>query len=121
MVKPNRCVPTNRMQEWLVRATDELGIHVEIGYTVTLSDGRMLRSQALLPDLGNPLGMLVFCDAVDGNAGRDLVSQGYGYTSFMEPSPDESFDIDNYAEMFAEWGWASKEENKPRWMVKRPD
>jgi hypothetical protein len=108
----------NKMQETLARAAKELRIRAEIDYVVTLSDGRSLRSQALFPDLGNLLGTLVFCtqDNVEPSAKRDLVSQGYGVSAFSAPLPDEIFEIENYAEMFSEWGWAGSSNDKPKWM-----
>jgi cobalamin biosynthesis protein CobT len=109
----------NGMQEWLARAAEELGVRVEVGYAMTLANGRELTSQALFPALGNRLGTLVFSsrDAIDSEARRALASLGYSISSFGEPLPAEAFDIDGYAEMFAEWGWAGKEENKPIWML----
>lgn len=108
----------NRMQEWLARAAEDLGVCMLISYVVTLSDGRKLTSQALFPDFGNTFGTLVFQsqDAIDASARRDLMTQGYGISTFSEPLPNEEFDIDNYREMFSEWGWTSAEAKKPEWM-----
>jgi len=107
-----------RMQEFLARAAEELGLRVEIGYVVTLSDGRKLMSQALLPDLGNPLGTLVFDSPriVDSSARKDIRSQGYGMSTFSQPLPTQTFDVESYARMFAEWGWAGSDADKPGWM-----
>lgn len=107
-----------RMQEWLGHAAELLGVRVEIGYLVSLSDGRKLVSQALFPDLGGAFGTLVFCsqDTFDSSARRDLIAQGYGISMFSEPLPEEVFDIDSYAEMFADWGWCGDEMLKPEWM-----
>lgn len=108
----------NRMQEWLARAAEQLGIRVEIGFIATLSNGSKLTSQALFPDLGSALGTLVFSsqDAVDRATRGDLVAQGYGISTFSEPLPQEVFDVDSYAEMFAEWGWTGTAREKPTWM-----
>ena len=109
----------NRMQGWLARAAKELELRVEISYNVTLSDGRTLVSQALFLELGNPRGTLVFDwkDEIDNDVRHDLTYQGYGVSTFSEPLPSEVFDIDGYAEMFAEWGWAGKADQKPAWMI----
>lgn len=108
----------NRMQEYLVRAADELGIRVEVAYPIILSDGRKLISQARFPDLGNASGTLVFCssDNVDVNARRELKAHGCGISTFSEPLPNEVFDAGNYAEMFAEWGWTGELTSKPSWI-----
>lgn len=109
----------SRMQHWLARAADELGVRVMIGYVVTLSDGRKLTSQALFPDFGSTFGTLVFRseDAIDSDARRDIVKQGYGMSTFSDPLPNEEFNVDNYAEMLAEWGWTRAEAEKPEWMT----
>lgn len=108
----------NRMQEWLSRAADELGLRIEIGYKIKLSDGRTLVSQAYFPDLSNPQGILIFDwpDAVDASARRELKGMGLGATIFGEPSPKEEFDVGSYKEMFSEWGWTGRPGEKPSWM-----
>jgi hypothetical protein len=107
------------MQEWLARAADELGVRVEIGRVVTLSDGMNVGCQALFPDLGNVLGTLVFDsdNAVDSGVRRELVAQGYGMSTFSEPLAGEVFDLDGYAQMFAEWGWTGSASKRPTWMT----
>jgi len=104
------------MQEWLARAASELGLRVTIGHTVTLFDGTELVSEALFPDLSNPLGILVFQETPDANARQELVQRGLGISTFSAPLPDQEFDLDSYAGMFAEWGWTGPEELKPAWM-----
>lgn len=108
----------NRMQQWLVRAADELGIRIVVGYVVLLPDGVAFTTQALFPDLGGALGMLVLnsADKVDAQTRRALVDQGFSISAFAEPLPSEVFDVNNYAEMFAEWGWSSEDKMKPTWM-----
>jgi len=108
----------NLMQQHLARAAKELGLRVIIGYAVKLSDGEMLSSQALFPDLGNPKGTLVFHwdDRIDKKARQDLVTQEYGASTFGEPLPGQNFDVTSYARMFAEWGWWGDERDKPSWM-----
>ena len=105
-----------RMQEWLQRAATELGLRAEIGYVITLSDGRKIISDTWFPDLSNSHGILVFQNAPDAKVRRELGDMGFGVSSFSEPLPGEIFDIDGYAEMFAEWGWTSNEFAKPAWM-----
>jgi hypothetical protein len=108
----------NRMQVWLARAAEELGVRIFLGYAAVLSDGTRLPSQALFPDLGGVFGTLVFdsADVLDAAARRDLAAQGYSISTFSEPLPNEEFDVGSYAEMFSEWGWTSNERQKPSWM-----
>ena len=107
----------NRMQQWLARAAEELGVRMVVGYVVHLSDGIAFPTQALFPDLGGSLGMLVLDsrDTLDAPTRSALIDQGFSISAFSEPLPREEFDIDSYAEMFAEWGWTS-ERSKPTWM-----
>ena len=108
----------NRMQEWLARAAEELGVRIAMDYAAVLSDGTRLPSQALFPDFGSVFGTLVFdsADVLDAAARRDLTARGYSISTFSEPLPNAEFDVDSYAEMFSEWGWTSNERQKPSWM-----
>lgn len=106
----------NRMQEWLVRAAEELGVRIFVGYSAKLPDGNSIQTQALFPDLGGPLGTIVISEETDASILRHWVRQGFAYSIFSEPLPNEKFDLDNYSEMFSEWGWSSDEGSKPAWM-----
>jgi hypothetical protein len=109
---------TNRLQLWLARAAEELGIRIIVGYVARLPDGATVPTQALLPDLGGALGTLVFAssDALEASIRSALVKQGFSVSTFSEPAPNEEFDLDGYAEMFSEWGWTSDGKPKPPWM-----
>ncbi len=108
----------NCLQEFLMRAAKELGIKINVGYVVMLSDGRSLVSQALVRDLGGPKGTLIFCcpDRITDDIRGDLVAQGFGISTFSEPLSGEIFDIASYSEMFSDWGWVGDEDEKPSWM-----
>lgn len=107
-----------RLQRELARAADELGLRVEIGYAIALSDKRKLVADGWFPDLSNSRGNLVFRSehGPDASARQELKELGFGVTTYSEPLPTEQFDIDGYAEMFAEWGWTGPKELKPNWM-----
>jgi hypothetical protein len=108
----------NRMQEFLARAAQELGVRVFLAYVAVLSNGRQIPTQALFSDLGGTFGTIVFdsTDVPDLESERDLVAQGYSISTYLQPPPTEEFDLESYAEMFSEWGWTSNEMQKPAWM-----
>jgi len=108
----------NRMQQWLARAAEELGVRIVVEYVVHLPDGMAFPVRALFPDLGGALGTLVLdsADTLDASTRRALTDQGFSMSTFSEPLPNEEFDIGSYAEMFAEWGWTSAGRPKPTWM-----
>ncbi|MBU1357721.1 MAG: hypothetical protein KJ901_03050, partial [Gammaproteobacteria bacterium] len=108
----------NVMQERLSRAAGELGLRVSIAYVARLPNGRLASAQALFPDLGGVLGTLIFSseNALEGTLREELKAHGFSISTFSEPLPNEDFDIENYAEMFSDWGWTREVELKPRWM-----
>lgn len=83
---------------------------------VKLPDGGAVTSQALLPDLGAKLGTLVFQEVPTAVIRAALLSQGFTCSSYSEPLPTETFDLEGYAEMFAEWGWTGDQRFKPAWI-----
>lgn len=95
----------NRMQQSLKRAADELGVRILVGYRAKLPDGNLISTQALFPDLGGPLGTIVMSsDETETATLRYLRAQGFAISTFAVPLPNEEFDLDNYSEMFSEWG-----------------
>ena len=108
----------NRMQQWLARAANELDVRIITDFVVPINKDDALKAQALFPDLGGPLGMLVFESSqdIDAPSRSDLINRGFGISSFSEPCASEEFDIANYAEMFSEWGWTGGDRPKPEWM-----
>ena len=108
----------NRMQEWLVRAAQELGVRVVVAYVAVLTNEKQILTQALFPDLGGAFGTLVFdsTDVLEPENRRGLLAQGYAISAFSEPLPKQEFEVESYAEMFSEWGWTSNAMQKPTWM-----
>lgn len=97
---------TNILEQHLLRACEELGINISIGYCVQLDTGVQLCAAAHLPTLGSRRGMLIFksSDEIEDSS-DDLVRVGFGYSVIQEPKSDEQFDLDGYREMFEDWGW----------------
>lgn len=108
----------NQMQEWLERAARKLGVKVLVGYIVKMPGGRNVTSQALFPNFGGEAGMLVFDsgDAIDGDIRRELITRGYSSSTFSAPLPNEAFDLNDYIDMFKDWGWVGGDHGKPTWM-----
>ena len=98
------------LENWLIKACNLLGLSIEIGFAVPLSNGEFLRSVCRILSIGSENGMLVFrpYDEIQEYA-KELVQKGYGYTVIDEPRSDEAFDLDSFKEMFADWGWNSGE------------
>ena len=108
----------NRMQEWLARAAKGIGVSLIVGYVARRPDGTSCQTQALVPDLGGTLATIVLDSESQSDAliRRHLFEQGFSVSTFAEPLPNEEFDLDDYAEMFSEWGWAGDQTLKPEWM-----
>jgi hypothetical protein len=109
---------TNRFQEELMRAAEELGLIIVVNYVVVLPKGDSFLSQTLFPNPGNLRGTLVFSsnNKVDATTRSALSILGYSMSSFAEPLPNQIFDIESCREMFADWGWVGDEQSKPKWM-----
>ncbi len=107
----------NKMQDFLIRAGNELGLRVIIPFSLKLPSGQMLSAEALLPELGFSNGMIVSQSSDDfHNYGKELEKLGYGMSVYDEPLPSEEFDLASYVEMFSDWGWGNTNERKPDWM-----
>ena len=111
----------SRQREWLVRAAVELGLQVRTDHVLRLPSGREVTAEAYFPDLGTEVGWAVFDAALPKEVELELVEQAYPASYFSAPGLDESFDLESYAEMFAEWGWSGAPALKPAWMEEFED
>jgi hypothetical protein len=94
------------LQEQLTRACEALGLTWDLNYTATLSSGSQIRAEVRIKGLGADKGMLIVTDYDDiRDIEQELVGGGYGYSVLSELSPDEDFDLQDYREMFEDWGW----------------
>jgi hypothetical protein len=90
-----------------------------VGPSYSLTDDRWyLRPCFLTLVVCCPLENLVFRweETPDASTRRELSERGFGISTFSEPHAEEVFDLDGYAEMFAEWGWTGNAAAKPTWM-----
>lgn len=102
----------------LARASAELGLRIDIQPAVSLPDGRTLIAAAHFPDLGTPHGIFVIpWERVDVETARKLHQAGVAVSLIDEPPLDEPFDIDDFVEMFREWGWTAADQDRPSWMI----
>ena len=106
----------DRQQAWLVRAAVELGLRVETDYVVTLPTAGPLKAVAFFPDLSSDTGIAVFPGSLPIDTQQELHREGHNTSIFDEPGADEEFDVETYAEMFAEWGWSGPPDDRPAWM-----
>ena len=112
----------NLLQKDFHRAATELGLLIELNHDVKLSDGRILRAQVWLPDLGNVSGTLVFSfrDDVDSEARRELKERAFLLSTMGDGIPGVEFDLDRFVETFSEWGWCGDPERTPAWIKEIP-
>lgn len=107
----------NRLQEFIVRAGNELGVRVVAPYEIKVGADKSIKVEAWLPQLGMKHGMLIVQSYdVISDVASELEEQGYGCSIYSEPLPTEEFDIESYIEMFCDWGWADEGEPRPAWM-----
>jgi len=46
-----------------------------------------------------------------------LEAAGYGFSVLEEPDPTDSFEVEEYAEMLRDWGWAGMHGEQPSWFA----
>jgi hypothetical protein len=109
----------NRMQEFLLRAADYLSLKITIDPSFKLSNGKVLFFDALFHNLSNPEGIFIMNSDHGGQLERaerdELNISGFGVSEFGSPLKNETFEIDNYIEMFSEWGWSGDPNKRPVW------
>lgn len=104
------------------KAAVELGLRVAFDLAITLPDGRRVPAAAYFPDLGTPGGMYVVAwEGVDVEVQRQLQRSGAAAALIPEPSDREPFELDNFVEMFREWGWSATDRDEPSWMTTDDD
>lgn len=107
----------NRLQSFLQRACNDLGLRIVIPFELEMSDGTKIQAQALLPQLGSANGIVIVKHYSDlKGAASQLSRMGYSYSVLDEPLSSEEFDLRAFAEMFSDWGWGNVTENRPNWM-----
>jgi signal transduction histidine kinase len=107
----------SKLLSWLVQACDELGLHVDREFKITLDGEHVVHAVARVRGLGAENGMLVISDYDEVKAHLAEISKaGYGFSILDEPSSQEEYDLESYAQMFRDWGWSGTETPRPLWM-----
>jgi hypothetical protein len=100
---------------WL-KAGGILGFEVVAPYSVTLASGARILASALVKGFGATNGMLILTDYFQVRSELAALQEaGYGFSVLEEPEATDPFDVEEYAEMLRDWGWAGDEEDKPSW------
>lgn len=95
-----------KKQEFLKNACDRFGLTIQLNVEVTLSSGNRTEADAVISQANRKSRMFIFENTMSSKEFQSLVDQGDGYASFDEPSANEEFDLENYAEMFRDWGFS---------------
>lgn len=107
----------NKMQEYLLRAGNDLELRVVAPFQLQLNSGKKVIAEAVFPDLGAPKGMIIVQREHDISGSEDeLIKSGYGYSVFDGPLASQEYDVEPYRKMFIDWGWSGEKERKPNWM-----
>lgn len=105
------------LQSFLQRACQDLGMRIVIPFSLELREGVQINAEALMPQLGGINGMIIVSRYSDlCGVASELSMMGYGYSVLSGPLPSEEYDLENYTEMFSDWGWGSADERAPDWM-----
>jgi hypothetical protein len=107
-----------KLLSWLVQACDELGLHVDPDFTITLDGKHMVHAVARVRGLGAENGMLVISDYEEARDHlAEITRAGYGFSILDEPSSQGEYDLESYAQVFRDWGWSGVETQRPLWMT----
>lgn len=112
----------NKMQKYLKTAADKLNLRIIIEPIVKLKTGKKIRFEACFPDLSNEKGIYVIQwddgSKITKTEREELRGMGIGVSTFDAPRDNEIFNINDYKEMFTEWGWSGNMSDQPSWMKK---
>jgi hypothetical protein len=102
---------------WL-KAGQSLGVEVVAPYRATLPSGVWIEATALVKGFGARRGMLIITDYSQVRSQLEALEQaGYGFSVLEEPGPTDVFDVEEYAEILRDWGWAGSKEDQPSWFA----
>jgi hypothetical protein len=99
-----------------IKAAEILGFEVIAPYSATLASGTKVIASALVKGFGAPNGMLLVTDYSQVRSHlAALEESGYGFSVLEEPESTDPFDVEEFAEILRDWGWAGRKEDQPIW------
>lgn len=96
------------------RACAELGLEIITPFDLKIDENTTIHFDVLIPQLGGPKGMLV-AENYDSEL-FDRIDPEYGFSCFYVRDEDGIYDLEGYKEVFKDWGWNSRDSEKPDWM-----
>ena len=103
------------IEQWRVAASD-LGLDIQIPFSLFLISGACVNADLLLRRFGYTNGMLIITDySKVAHISAEITEAGYGYSTLAEPRDDENYNRDEFIEMLRDWGWAGSETERPHW------
>ena len=107
---------TKLQQKWK-SAAEDLGIEIVIPFRSSLSNGKEIRGEFLLPQFGRKKGMIITTKFEDiGVSREDLILEHYGYSVLREPRRIEEYNRSIFIEVLQDWGWSEENGSKPEWL-----
>lgn len=111
-----RIMSSNLLLYWAQAASD-LNLRITVPFSLRLTNENKLEAPMLVHFFGANKGMLVFTNYDDVSPYVDeLAKYGYGFSVLSEPGEHENYEMEEYMELLAEWGWTGSDELKPDWL-----
>ena len=112
---------TDRQQ--FIQACRLLGVEFKEDPQLTLSNGTIIAAQIHVANFSSRAGIWV-ADFDDESrrlwrAHRTEIAELGASASFMSLNAESNapFDLNNFIDMFSEWGWTGAEEETPSWII----
>jgi hypothetical protein len=87
-------------------ACKKLKIICRKNYIVKINDSKEIEADYFIEGVGGSRGMLIFSNFNRiSHFTNELIILGYGYTVYSEKGMAGDFDLENFREMFRDWGW----------------
>ncbi len=101
-------------EAWL-EAHEDLGIEVQIPFTIVSPEGSEFAVLGLIKHWGGPQGTILISMEDDFQAlGHLLESLGYAWSA-SSPFSYGRYDRERFIELLNDWGWYGNRQEKPGW------
>jgi len=99
------------------KAASDLNLRITVPFNLHLTNESHLEAPMLVHHFGANKGMLVFTNYDDVSpCVNELAKSGYGFSVLSEPGEYEHYEVEEYMELLAEWGWTGSDELRPDWL-----